>query len=638
MGDESKGAAKDISTLRSELEEMLKLFKQTALAPYETEQALYDLGAAMRDNGKDFSEFSEGGRSNMKALEGVVDALMNSANGSATQMYTNISGFMAALKASGYGTAAAYEFLEGVLSDIAGRFNGPFIPGAATDFTSFFEGIKFGAGTAKSALDKLMEAIDKAFRKLDMRVALNDSLASLKQSLLDNGNSFSAFSESGRENIGALRDTIDSLAEASNGNRKKFSSDLNALKIAMQDAGFKGSRSIGIINKALKASGVNAKASSSRIKEFAAAINMLDAQRVVGVASAIERLSSSVMDYLNARWMLGNVQLEIAAGWEEIANSTADAREEVEDISDEIAGFAADRGILEYQLGIAIKYGDTLRANELRAQIAELNQREQELIDQTNEAAAQAQQQATPQADLLAQQQALQNMVQYYVQMGAAEVISAKNKKEAKSAIKETVTAFEEQARAAGVSEDNIKKYAKELREGLKLARELNKPAEYKINARTQAALTQIRQFRDSANAAINAIRTNLNFTASTPFSSGGVVNAATGGAIRGPGTGTSDSIPAMLSNGEYVVRASAVKSYGVDFMNSLNNMTLKPGSMPNVSAGAAQSSDVVYLSPEDRALLRAAVDRPINLYSDSTKIAQSANQGNVLLAQRGLN
>jgi hypothetical protein len=35
---------------------------------------------------------------------------------------------------------------------------------------------------------------------------------------------------------------------------------------------------------------------------------------------------------------------------------------------------------------------------------------------------------------------------------------------------------------------------------------------------------------------------------------------AASGGYIRGPGSGTSDSIPAMLSNGEFVINAEATK------------------------------------------------------------------------------
>jgi len=39
--------------------------------------------------------------------------------------------------------------------------------------------------------------------------------------------------------------------------------------------------------------------------------------------------------------------------------------------------------------------------------------------------------------------------------------------------------------------------------------------------------------------------------------------NLATGGAVRGPGTGTSDSIPAMLSNGEHVLTAAEVAAAG---------------------------------------------------------------------------
>jgi len=51
----------------------------------------------------------------------------------------------------------------------------------------------------------------------------------------------------------------------------------------------------------------------------------------------------------------------------------------------------------------------------------------------------------------------------------------------------------------------------------------------------------------------------------------GGIGHAATGGGIRGRGTGTSDSIPMMLSNGEFVVRASQARKFGplLDAINS---------------------------------------------------------------------
>lgn len=50
----------------------------------------------------------------------------------------------------------------------------------------------------------------------------------------------------------------------------------------------------------------------------------------------------------------------------------------------------------------------------------------------------------------------------------------------------------------------------------------------------------------------------------------------ASGGAVAGPGTGTSDSVPAMLSNGEYVLNAQAVDRLGVPFLNGLNTGRLR--------------------------------------------------------------
>jgi TP901 family phage tail tape measure protein len=52
-------------------------------------------------------------------------------------------------------------------------------------------------------------------------------------------------------------------------------------------------------------------------------------------------------------------------------------------------------------------------------------------------------------------------------------------------------------------------------------------------------------------------------------------VQAATGGLIKGPGTTTSDSIPAWLSNREYVIPAKSVDYFGVDFFHSLRSLQM---------------------------------------------------------------
>lgn len=54
----------------------------------------------------------------------------------------------------------------------------------------------------------------------------------------------------------------------------------------------------------------------------------------------------------------------------------------------------------------------------------------------------------------------------------------------------------------------------------------------------------------------------------------------ASGGFISGPGSGTSDSIPVMLSNGEYVIKAAAVEKYGVHTFDRLNAMRFASGGL----------------------------------------------------------
>ena len=60
----------------------------------------------------------------------------------------------------------------------------------------------------------------------------------------------------------------------------------------------------------------------------------------------------------------------------------------------------------------------------------------------------------------------------------------------------------------------------------------------------------------------------------------------ATGGYIAGPGTATSDSIPARLSNGEFVQRAAATSYYGPRFMHALNNMAIPKEALPHFAEG----------------------------------------------------
>lgn len=93
--------------------------------------------------------------------------------------------------------------------------------------------------------------------------------------------------------------------------------------------------------------------------------------------------------------------------------------------------------------------------------------------------------------------------------------------------------------------------------------------------ATTSASSTGAASFFTMPTFIASALATVLGAFASIP-------SFATGGAIYGAGTGTSDSIMAKVSNGEYIMKADTVSKLGVGFLDRLN----QSGSIPAFATG----------------------------------------------------
>ena len=111
----------------------------------------------------------------------------------------------------------------------------------------------------------------------------------------------------------------------------------------------------------------------------------------------------------------------------------------------------------------------------------------------------------------------------------------------------------------------------------------------------------------------------------------------AMGGLIKGPGTGTSDSIIAKfekggmpqlrVSNGEYIVKAASVKTYGVGLMDAINNQKLGTSSSSTstgstvynidmtINGGNANSSEIA-----DQVIRRLKVETSKNNKSNAVR------------------
>lgn len=90
-----------------------------------------------------------------------------------------------------------------------------------------------------------------------------------------------------------------------------------------------------------------------------------------------------------------------------------------------------------------------------------------------------------------------------------------------------------------------------------------------------ETALTPLETISTSLGAVLEQLSVSAQNAASALSSisvSGGGGGYATGGYISGPGTSTSDSIPSMLSNGEYVIKADSVRKWGMGFLDAVNS------------------------------------------------------------------
>ena len=115
----------------------------------------------------------------------------------------------------------------------------------------------------------------------------------------------------------------------------------------------------------------------------------------------------------------------------------------------------------------------------------------------------------------------------------------------------------------------DVDKEAAELTRLYMSGAELTVAQQAAYDAQLQVVLTLTRKM----NELIAKVEETAPGTSDTIIAGARRLTVNTGGSVSGPGSGTSDSIPALLSNGEYVIRASQASKYG-SLLDNINNGT----------------------------------------------------------------
>lgn len=144
----------------------------------------------------------------------------------------------------------------------------------------------------------------------------------------------------------------------------------------------------------------------------------------------------------------------------------------------------------------------------------------------------------------------------------------------------------------ANIAKESATKQIESLAEVRKTLADIDKAVTTANTLKVNVDTTEV----SAATAAINAIPKDVYTTIHTQtvesHAAGGWVGAtrrAVGGFIRGAGSTTGDKIRAWLSDKEYVVKASSVKSLGVGTMDYIN----QTGQLPAFAAGGAVAKHI---------------------------------------------
>lgn len=389
-------------------------------------------------------------------------------------------------------------------------------------------------------------------------------------------------------------------------------------------------------------------------------------------------LSSVFSRSFELRFSSSNALDAISKSFSSIAKSTSDARDEIKSLNADISSLTADKALQEYFLSVAEAYGDTLRAQKIRSNLAKID------LDLTKKTDALGKAQGKANATLIGNSDAavenrsqILGLVSNYQSYIRALASSGASQEQLAAANAKAKADFIAQATQLGYNQNELGLYAaafddvtfainnipRNITVGFDIDSDPAVTALAEILAAAQSTAGGIGDAFSNAGDAIAAalqaekdarIQANLyeedikalgetfqKFPMPTyafpnnpqnrlkyvyPTGMGNDVRyQASGGPIYGAGTSRSDSIPAMLSNGEYVIQASAVKQYGVGFFNQLNQMkTPRFFSGGGSISAPSNSSNVVALSAGSIQAIAHAV-QPM-LFLDGQKISDASS------------
>ncbi len=360
-------------------------------------------------------------------------------------------------------------------------------------------------GALKTTLSVITDIADEALNT-------ESALATLGKGLQAGGLDWSQYTDAGRTNLGNLYAAIDSIVAAS-GSGPAAAADMQALFNMLIQGGYASRAELAPLLEqiSLLTNGEGAKSSGRDMSSFFNAWSTgadKAAKSTKSAAKEVRTLKDYASDLAKVWGRAFEIRYDsiltydkITSSFQKIRDAADEAAQNIADLNREIAGLQTDVGTLEYFLGVAVNYGDTLRQAEIQKELADVQAKlANKQQDLTKEQSANSKVLTGNSEAAIENRKTMTDLVKEYEDHIGALAESGKSQAELAIATKRLKQDFIDQATALGYARADIDKYAKAFDDvSTAIARV---PRNITVTANADPAIQAFNELEDSINKA----------------------------------------------------------------------------------------------------------------------------------------
>lgn len=336
---------------------------------------------------------------------------------------------------------------------------------AATDLLD--SNIQDANGSSTLLRDQIEAQVSTIYSGVNAQYQLAQSTGALGEAFYNNG---AAAAVNGSE----LQQVIANILSAS-ATTGEAASQLQGFFNALVQGGYASASQLSLLSDVIRelAPG-GATASAFNMQPFVAGMSnaRVAAQQTASAVQDVQEEVRTLVDYGNdlsnvfsrafdIRWTPGQTFDKIVGGWKDIAKAAADARKQMAEANLTLQQLAADRKIDQYWLKVAKMYGDTLRASQIQADLAQNSKDTADAQKDLSDAQGRASTSLGGSSDAaIANRDALRDLVSQYGDYISQLAASGLSQDQLRVKVQQLKQDFIRQATQLGYNKGEVQKYA----------------------------------------------------------------------------------------------------------------------------------------------------------------------------------